>query len=172
MSMSITITDAITFTITHARHLANKVGTDLKRMQRFYGAPSDADIAAYEGELIELLRLGYLGKVEYGFQRDGEWIAPTLTYSARQLADANGEDDDDPGKVRPGADISGAHFGTYLSYNSAWDLLSPTERDAVKQRLPVKRVGALQPGISGYWSRDLSYSAGGVSLGRSSLRSY
>src|SRR5690349_13531233 len=98
MSMSFTVSDAITFTVTHARYLATKVGTDLKRMQRFYGAPSDGDVAAYEGELVELLKLGYLRKVEYGFQRDGKWIVPTLTYTARQLTVANG-DDDDPGKV-------------------------------------------------------------------------
>ena len=32
--------------------LASKVATDLKRMQRFYGSPSDADIASYEVEVI------------------------------------------------------------------------------------------------------------------------
>jgi len=46
--------DSVSFTVTHARHMAAKVATDLKRMQRLYGAPSDPSIADYEGELIEL----------------------------------------------------------------------------------------------------------------------
>ena len=41
MSNSFTISEATTFTITHARHMAAKVATDLKRIQRFYGKPSD-----------------------------------------------------------------------------------------------------------------------------------
>ena len=52
-----------TFTVTHARHMAAKVATDLKRMQRLYGSPSDASIASYEAELIELMKAGYLGAV-------------------------------------------------------------------------------------------------------------
>jgi len=46
MSTSFTFSDTITFSVTHARHMAAKVATDLKRMQRFYGAPSDAWIDA------------------------------------------------------------------------------------------------------------------------------
>ena len=54
-------------------------------MQRFYGDPSDAKIANYEAEIIELLKAGYLGVVTYGFQRNGKWIPPTLRYTARDL---------------------------------------------------------------------------------------
>ena len=78
MSTSYTVTDAITFTVTHAWHLATKVGTDLKRLQRFYGVPSDGDIAEFEGELVGLLKGGYLGKIAYGFKRGEKWIEPTL----------------------------------------------------------------------------------------------
>ena len=38
---SYSYTESTTFTVTHARHMAAKVATDLKRMQRFYGKPSD-----------------------------------------------------------------------------------------------------------------------------------
>ena len=39
MSYSYTLTETTTFTVTHARHMAAKVATDLKRMQRLYGEP-------------------------------------------------------------------------------------------------------------------------------------
>ena len=48
MSYSYTTTATNTFTVTHARHMAAKVATDLKRMQRFYGSPSDGRINEYE----------------------------------------------------------------------------------------------------------------------------
>ena len=106
MSYSITATETRTFTLTHARHLAAKVATDLKRLQRLYGELSDARIEQFEGEATELLRQGYLQSVTYGFQRNGNWIEPTLRYTARELAD--GGIDDDPGRVRPGANVEGA----------------------------------------------------------------
>ena len=68
MSDSYTLSETETFTVTHARHMAAKVATDLKRMQRLYGSPSDTDIASYEAEVIEFLKAGYLGTVTYGFQ--------------------------------------------------------------------------------------------------------
>jgi hypothetical protein len=42
MSSSYTTTDTESFTLVHARYIASKVATDLKRFQRFYGSPSDA----------------------------------------------------------------------------------------------------------------------------------
>src|SRR4051812_14342051 len=116
MSTSFSVTDTVTFTVTHARHLASKVATDLKRLQRFYGAPSDLQIDQFDSELVELLKGGYLGKVEYGFKRGQNWIVPMLTYTARELAGTEGTDND-PGKVQPGADISGASFHSYLTYS-------------------------------------------------------
>ena len=64
MSYSYTFSEVESFTVTHARHMAAKVATDLKRMQRLYGSPSDASIANYEAEVIELLKAGYLGTVD------------------------------------------------------------------------------------------------------------
>jgi hypothetical protein len=44
---SYTITEsATTFTVTHARHMAAKVSTDLKRMQRLYGHAQRRDIVS------------------------------------------------------------------------------------------------------------------------------
>ncbi|WP_394168925.1 hypothetical protein [Saccharospirillum alexandrii] len=171
MSYSYTATETKTFTLTHARHLGAKVAADLKRMQRFYGAPDDAHIALLEGEITELLRQGYLGTVTYGFKRNGDWIEPTLRYQACELV-GDGLDDD-PGRVRPGANVVGAFFYSYLTYNSAWDHLNQEERTAIKKQLPVQRTGAPEPLVSGgYFADDKTYSSGGRALGRATVRSY
>ena len=147
LSYTYTASESKSFTLTHARHLASKVATDLKRMQRFYHSPDDAFIERLEGEITELLRLGYLGTVTYGFKRNGDWIEPTLRYTARELA-GDGLDDD-PGRVRPGANVTGASFYSYLTYSSAWDALSSTQRESIKQQLPVQRTTAPEPSVSG-----------------------
>lgn len=171
MSYSFTATETKTFTLTHAKHLAAKVTADLKRLQRLYGNISDDRIVQFEGEATELLRQGYLGTVTYGFKRDGNWIEPTLRYTAQELA--NGDTDDDPGRVRPSANIEGATFYSYLTYSAAWDALSATQRDTIKQQLPLQRGTAAEPQVSGgYFTDDKTYSSGGRALGRSSVRSY
>ncbi|HCY55662.1 MAG TPA: hypothetical protein DF715_09095 [Oceanicaulis sp.] len=171
MSASFTVTEAKTFTVTHARHMAAKVATDLKRLQRLYGKPSDTSIAEYETEVIELLKAGYLGKVTYGFRRNDSWIEPTLIYTARDLADSSANDDD-PGRIRPGANISGASFYSHLTYSAAWDRLSESEQDSFKKPLPFYRGVAPAPTINGYLSNDRTYSSGGRALDRASVRSY
>ena len=171
MSSSYTFTDTQTFTVTHARHMAAKVATDLKRMQRLYGKPSDASIADYEEEVIELLKAGMLGTVTYGYRRDDNWIEPTLQYTARDLAGISANDDD-PGRIRPGADVSDASFYSYLTHNAAWHGLSEKEREDFEERLPFKRSGAPEPGVDGYLNTDRTYSSGGRALDRASVRSY
>lgn len=171
MSYSSTITETTTFTVTHARHMAAKVAADLKRMQRFYGEPSDSEIESYEAEVVELLKAGYLGTVTFGFRRGSDFIEPALRYTARDLAGA-AANDDDPGRVRPGADVSGARFYNYLTYSSAWNGLGSDEREAFKRRMPFYRTNASEPGVSGYFEQDRTYSAGGRSLDRASVRSY
>lgn len=171
MASSFTVSDSTTFTITHARHMAAKVAADLKRIQRHYGEPGDAAIADYEEEVVQLLKAGYLGTVTYGYMRDDKWIEPALRYTARDLAGATNTDDD-PGKIKPWANISGATFYSFLTYSSAWDGLTTTQKDAFKKTLPFYRGGAPEPGISGYLEQDRTYSAGGRALGRSSVRSY
>jgi hypothetical protein len=173
MSYSLTISESetATFTVTHARHMAAKVATDLKRMQRLYGRPYDIDIAHYEAEVIELLKEGYLGTVTYGWRRGGNWIEPTIRYTARDLIGV-AANDDDPGRIRPGANIGDASFYSYLTYSAAWDALSEVEQNVFKSRLPFQRGGAPEPGINGYLREDRTYSSGGRALDRSSVRSY
>lgn len=171
MSYSFTATETRTFTVTHARHLAAKVAADLKRLQRLYGHITDQRIAEFEGEVTELLRQGYLGTVTYGFQRSDKWIEPTLRYTAADLAGSG--TDDDPGRVPPGKDISGAQFHSFLTYSAAWDALTPDERATVKRQLPLQRVSGSESAVSnGYFAEDKTYSSGGRSLGRASVRSY
>lgn len=168
---SYSITESTTFTITHARHMAAKVSADLKRMQRFYGYPGDTEISNYESEAIELLKAGYLGTLTVGFKRDSQWIEPTLRYTARDLAGMPANDDD-PGRVLPGRDVSGASFYNYLTYSATWHALSASEQEAFERRMPFSRANAIQPTVNGYLIEDKTYSAGGRALGRSSVKAY
>jgi hypothetical protein len=140
-------------------------------MQRFYLEPSDISIAQYEEELVELLKAGYLGTLTVGFKKNGNWIEPTLRYTARDLGELQSADDD-PGKVRPGANISGATFHNYVTYSAKWDALTWDQQDAFKKSMPFYRGGAPEPGISGYLQSDRTYSSGGRALDRYSVRSY
>ena len=171
MTYSYTVTDTITFTRTHARHIAAKVATDLKRMQRFYGEPPNSRIADFESEVVEFLKEGLLDTVTYGFRLNGYRIEPTLFYTARELA-GNPANDDDPGRIRPDAEIGDASFYSYLTYSAAWNTLTSTEQEDFNKRLPFQRTGAPEPGVSGYVSVDRTYSSGGRALDRASLRSY
>ncbi|WP_417519727.1 hypothetical protein [Minwuia sp.] len=170
MSFSLTIAESSTFTVTHARHMAAKVATDLKRVQRFYGSPSDGRIADYETEAIALMKAGYLNYVWYGFKRNELWIEPTLKYTAQDLC--SGSVDDDPGKIGPGADVSGACFSSYLTYSPTWYALSAAEQDTFKRGLPYIRTGAAEPSVNGYLSTDRTYSSGGRALERATVRSF
>ena len=170
MTYSFTVSESTTFTVTHARHMAAKVATDLKRLQRLYGSPSDSKIADYEAEAIALMKAGYLDYVWYGFKRNGRWIDPTLKYTAQDLY--SGSVDDDPGKIRPRADISGATFDSFLTYSNAWNALTSNERESFKRGLPHYRVSADEPSVDGYLSSDRTYSSGGRSLERATVRSF
>lgn len=168
---SYSYTESTTFTVTHARHMAAKIATDLKRMQRLYGQPSDRQITQFEEEAVAMMKAGYLADVTYGFKRNGQWIEPTLKYAARDLAGASAGDDD-PGRVLPGKDISGATFGSFMNYSTAYFLLSDTEKTKFEGDLPVQRTTSSEPTINGYLASDRTYSAGGRALDRSSVRSY
>ena len=163
-----TTTESTTLTVTYARHVAIKVGTDLKRMQRFYDRPTDAEIADYEREFIVLLTGRYLDKVEYGFRSaDGAWRL-ALRYEARYggvlIAD------DDPGRVRPGVSVGSCEFGSFLITTSAWALLGESERERVyfEAGITFRRSVGTEP--SGNWIADKTYSARGRGVERSSLK--
>lgn len=171
MSYSHTLSESRSFTITHARQLASKVAADLMRMHRLYGQPSLERVNQFEQELVAFLHYGYLDTVTYGFKRDGEWIEPSVRYVASEITTQGL--DDDPGRVKPGHNVAGAAFSSYLIYSPAWDRLAATEQSSFESTLPFQRTGAPEPGVAnGYFQSDKTYSAGGVSLGRSSIRSF
>ena len=171
MSYSFTVSETSSFTITHARNMAAKVATDLMRMQRLYGKPTGGEIGQYEAEIASFLKGGYLKTVIYGYKREGKWIEPTLRYTAQELAGSTANDDD-PGRVRPGANIVGANFATYMTYSSSWYKLTEAEREAFRKTLPFTRNGAPEPAVNGYFSDDRVYSSGGRALNRASVRSF
>ncbi|SEK01131.1 hypothetical protein SAMN05518849_12651 [Sphingobium sp. AP50] len=166
---SYTSTETSSFTITHARYIASKVATDLKRFQRFYGAPNDDWVDRYEGELAGLLKHDAVDNVIYGFQRNSLWTPASVRY--RAIPGGSLMADDDPGKIRPGIDVGGARFTSFLSYSNRWFDLTQNERERIEGALPIQRTISSPPGLeTGAWSDDLSYSAGGRGLGRSSVR--
>ena len=169
--MTQTFTGVRTFTLTDAKYIASKVATDLKRIQRFYGFPSNNQIDDFETELAIYLKYGFLDSVTYGFQKNDQWIEPMVKYNAQELS-GYASKDDDPGLIKPNADISGAKFCSFLTYSTAWWLTTNSEQNEFKKLLPINRTTGSEPGFNGYLSRDLTYSSGGQSLNRSSLKSY
>jgi len=173
MSLSYTTTDTgtETFSISHARKLASKVATDLKRLQWLYGSePDDAYIARLEAEAAAFIKAGYFKEVTYGFKRNGNWVV-ALKYHLDIYG--NLTTDDNPGRIGPFVDIAGAAFYTYMIYSASWWVLTDAQREAFRQTLPIQRGGAPEPGVeNGYWMSDRNYAAGGRGLARSSIRSY
>jgi hypothetical protein len=166
---SYTTTGTETFTLTHAKHIAAKVATDLQRFHRLYGKPSLADIDAYEQELTILLKYDAIDSVIYGFKRNGLWTMASARYVA--LPGGAMEVDDDPGRIKPNHDVTGAGFSSFLSYSSRWFALPQSERDAIEKQIPVNRTTSTVPGLEqGAWTEDRNYAAGGRGLGRSTVR--
>lgn len=171
MSLSYTTTDTVTetFSFSHARRLASKIATDLKRLQWLYGEPDDAFVARLESEAAAFIKAGYFKEVMYGFKRNGNWVV-ALKYRLDMYG--NLTSDDNPGRIGPVVDITGASFYTYMIYSDTWWALTESQREAFRQSLPIQRGGAPEPGVeNGYWMADRTYAAGGRGLARSSIRS-
>lgn len=169
MSSSYTYSDTESFTVTHAKRLASKVAADLKRFQRFYGAPSDLWIDRYERELVELLKRDVLSEIVYGFKRNGRWTEAAVRYKA--LSGGRLDVDDDPGRVRPGLDVAGASFTSFRTTNGNYWTLTDRERQDIETAAGFSRVTGSSPALEGgAWVEDRTYAAGGRGLGRSSVR--
>ena len=169
MTNTYTYTNSQTFTWTHAKRISYRVATDLKRLQRLYGCPEDYLISMFDKELVILMLGGYIETVTYGYRRNNLWIEPTLRFTASELNSS--DSGDDPGRIQPGADVTGAGFCSYLNYSNAWRALSPPERAKLENSLPFTRTDADEPRVNGYWQPDLCYSAGGRGLQRATVRS-
>ncbi len=164
--MSYSYTRSDTFTITHARHIASRIASDLRLLYRYYDAPPLDMIEKYLEEVAQLLAKGYLQTLEVGFKR-GEARVISLRYEAQ----ADGTlGDDRSGGVRPSVDVTGTSSFNYLTYSSKWWALPESERTAFKATLPIQRTFGTEPQDgAGHWVSDRSYSAGGVGVQRKSF---
>lgn len=169
MSMSYTTNATDTFTILHARYIASKVGTDLRRFQRFYQKPTDTWIDWYEKELAVLLKHDVVSSVIYGFQRNDMWTEASVRYTA--LPGGTLSADDDPGKIRANLDIAGAGFTSFLAYNANWFKLGSTKQSEIEGECPFQRSSGTAPPLEvGSWVDDLHYAAGGRGIGRATVK--
>lgn len=163
MSTTYTTSSTSSFTVTHARYLASKIAADLRQMQLFYGSPRDSEIDDYITETVVLLLSGYLANVTYGFRRGDQWLI-ALKYNAHTSGLLLS--DDRAGRVRPGVEVSGATWCSFLEHSLAYHLASDVERQRIEDLLPFSRTAGEEPRVSGIWISDKSYSSGGVSLQR------
>jgi hypothetical protein len=166
--MSSSHTTTSTFTIANARHVAAKVKTDLKLLQRAYGEPSDQRIDDFGEEAAQMLNAGYLRTVTYGFKKDGAWIV-ALRYTANN--DGTLATDDRAGQIPRGVPVAGASFHSFMNYSAKWDVLTSSEWETFKKTLPIQRTSGSEPGTSGgYWSTDHTYSSNGSGVARTTFK--
>lgn len=164
--MTHSYTTTSTFTRTDARYLAGKVAADLRQMQQEYGGPSDAWISRYLDELTELLVGGYVQEVTYGYRRDNTWVA-ALKYTVNTLGQLTA--DERSGRIPRGVDVYGAVYTSHLTKTDKWWRLPQAERERIEKTLPVQRVSGEEPGASGGWAEDKTYSSSTCSLRRGTV---
>jgi hypothetical protein len=159
-----------TFTLTHAKHLASKVVSDLYQCRNFYGEPSEAQISKYQDELIVMLAGGYVREYEFGFKKNDLRIV-SWQYRVNASGDLVGGADDRSGGIYARADTSGATHFNFMSYSQAWFDLTSGEQNNVKAKHPVSRgTGHLPSDGTGYWQTDRTYSSAGVAIERKTFR--
>ena len=73
--------------------------------------------------------------------------------------------------MKPGCDVSGAQFCSFLVYSTNWAAASPYEKEDFRKRLPFRRGDGSEPGVTGYVVKDRIYSSGGRALDRETIRS-
>ena len=162
-----TRTVAESFSLTNAKYLASKVTSDMLRCQQNYGRPSDAEINDYGTELAILMRDGYVGTYEFGFEIGGKRI---LSWSYTVTTAGLGATDDRPGKILSNAEVSQALMFNYMTYSEEWWKLPLAEKTRIKQGLPVQRSAGDPPvNGNGYWKSDLNYFSAGTNIGRKSF---
>lgn len=158
-------TRTASFTITDARYIGAKVGTDLRLLHNLYGRPALADIDDYTEEVALLLRDGHLDTVSYGFKDSttNEWKL-RLCYTATtggQLVDSK------PGSLPTAAAVSSYGFYSYLTYSRKYLNLPVSQQATVKAALPIQRVGAEEPSARyGTTASGNGYSRNGVGVVR------
>jgi hypothetical protein len=163
--MTSTGTRTASFTITEARYVGAKIGTDLRLLHGLFGRPALPWIDRYAEEAALLLRDGYLGTVSYGFRNvsTNEWklrLLYTATIGGHLL-------DSRPGSIPPSASIDGCSFFSYLTYSRAFVNLTAARQAAILADLPVTRVDGEEPATRyGSATSGHGYSRNGVGVAR------
>ena len=161
--MTYSATRTASFTITDARHVASKIGADLRNLNAVYGKPSLTSIDDYVEEVALVLRDGYLKTVDFGFKSGDVWKL-RLRYTATIGGSLR---DDNPGRLPYDAPVAGVPFYSYLTYSSAFNALTYDKQTAYKATLPVQRTGANEPSLGGgTYGTAASYARNGHGVGR------
>ncbi len=161
--MTYSATRSASFTITDARHVASKIGADLRNLNTVYGKPPLTSIDDYVEEVALLLRDGYLNTVDFGFKSGDVWKL-RLRYTATIGGSLR---DDNPGRLPYDAPVAGVPFYSYLTYSSPFNALTYDKQTAYKATLPFQRTGADEPSLGGgTYGTAASYARNGHGVGR------
>jgi hypothetical protein len=162
-------TRTATFTITDARYIGAKIGTDLRMLHNVYGKPSLTVIPDYVEEAALLLKDGYLNTVDYGFKDGTAWklrLRYTATLGGHLLNDR-------PGTLPMSAAVAGLSFYSYLTYSAKFWSLQASVQAPVKASLPISRTGADEPTAgNGTFATGHGYGRNGVGVTRSVYNAY
>jgi HORMA domain-containing protein len=162
--MTISATRTVAATITDARRVGAKIGTDLRLLHNIYGRPALNQIENYAEEVALLLNDGFLKTVDYGFRDNENVWKLRLRYTATasgQLLDSR------PGDLPTTAAVAGLAFYSYLIYSPQFHGLSDLRRANVIAALPIQRPGADEPTVgAGYFTSGHSYGRNGVGVTR------
>jgi hypothetical protein len=169
MNMSNTYTTSTTesFTLTNAKKLAAKVTADMHQCRRLYGDPTEANIAAYNEELVVMLASEYVTSYEFGYQ-EGDKRIVSWYYTVTAARDLEGGRS---GGLYAKADISGASWFNFMTTNYSWGGLTEAGRNTVRAKHSINRVTGDPPSDgSGRWVADRTYVSGGVAVQRREFR--
>ena len=124
MTVSYSYTTTDSFTLSNAKKLAAKVTADMHQCHRLYGDPTEADLAAYNEELVVMLAGEYVTSYEFGYQK-GESRIVSWYYTVTAAGDLEGGRS---GGLYAKADISGASWFNFMTTNHSWAGLTEAGR--------------------------------------------
>ncbi|WP_262370814.1 hypothetical protein [Streptomyces sp. WAC01526] len=153
------------FTITDARYVGGRVGADLRLLHNLYGKPGLDSIENYAEEVAVLLNRGFLGTVDYGFRDTG---TNAWRLRLRYTATVNGQlTDSRPGSFPDPVGLTGYGFYSFLTYSSAFLLLTSSEQIGVKETLPISRTTGTAPSaLAGTTTTGHGYARNGAGVSR------
>jgi hypothetical protein len=153
------------FTITDARYVGGRVGADLRLLHNLYGKPALDSIEDFAEEVAILLNRGFLDTVDYGFRDTG---TNAWKFRLRYEAAVGGQlTDSRPGSFPDPVDLTGYGFYSFLTYRSAFWLLTSSEQAGVKDVLPVSRTtGTVPSALAGTTTAGHGYARNGSGVSR------